>query len=64
MLPENVVRICVDCRSHASVRDGNRCADCLAAYLRETRPQSLREPRWVTWTREHNAGKDFTGAAA
>lgn len=64
MSPENVFTICVDCRSHAAVPDGNRCRDCLAAYLRESRPAVLREPRWRTWTREHGNAKDLTGAAA
>lgn len=62
MLPENVVRICTECRAHAALPDSGMCRDCLSAYLRETRPQALREPRWVTYTREHGLAKDLTAA--
>jgi hypothetical protein len=52
-----MTRLCRDCHVHAAVADGNRCADCLNALLRRTRPAAIREPAWRTWTREHQNAK-------
>lgn len=44
---------CIDCRIHLAIPDGNRCRGCVEAFLRETRPESLRVSPWVQRAREH-----------
>jgi len=58
------MRICIDCKVHPAVQDGNRCRDCLNALLRATRPAF--EPEWIRRrrTEPHGLAKDLTGSAA
>jgi hypothetical protein len=50
------VRLCVDCHVHEAVVDGDRCSDCLNAYLRMTRPAALRQPAWLERARQQPHG--------
>lgn len=46
----NTIRRCVDCNAHEAIPDGNRCRDCLNAYLRATRPAPVSP--WVQRVRD------------
>lgn len=50
------VVLCGDCHAHQVVEGGNRCAECLNAYLRQTRPAPIREAAWLTRAREQPHG--------
>lgn len=56
------LRLCVDCGAHDSIEDGSRCRDCLNAYLRETRPQAIRQPAWLERARQqpHGLARDMS----
>lgn len=46
-------RICVDCQVHEAIVDGDRCHDCLNAYLRATRPASITVSPFVARAMAH-----------
>jgi hypothetical protein len=50
------VRLCVDCHAHEAVADGDRCSECLNAYLRQTRPAPVREAAWLEHARRQPHG--------
>jgi ribosomal protein L40E len=57
------VRLCVDCGAHEPVQNGDRCSECLNRYLRETRPEPVREAAWLARARQqpHGLAKDLGG---
>jgi ribosomal protein L40E len=59
------LRLCVDCGAHEPIADSDRCRDCLNAYLRETRPQALRQPAWIERSRQqpHGLARDLSDVA-
>lgn len=60
------VRLCVACGAHEAVRDGSECSDCLNAFLRRTRPESIRQPEWLRRSKERPEGlrRDLTNLGA
>jgi hypothetical protein len=53
------VRACSDCHRSPALPDAAQCGDCLDAFLRRTRPDTVREVAWLTYQREHGRPKEI-----